>query len=143
MVFMVSVKDVPAQELVDRAAAELEKLSEIKPPDWAAYAKTGVSRERPPSQQNWWYIRSASVMRKLYLGRGLGVGRLRKTYGGRKNLGHQPEHKRPASGAVVRKVLQQLEAAGFVKTEKGKGRLITPKGQSFMNRIVKGLKKPG
>ncbi len=138
---MVSVKDVPSQALVDRAASELEKIDEIKPPEWAAYAKTGVHKERPPAQKNWWYMRSASVMRKLYLGNNLGVSRLRKSYGGRKNLGHQPEHKRLASGAVIRKVLQQLEAAGFVKTEKGKGRLITPKGQSFLNRIVKELKK--
>ena len=138
---MVSVKDVPSQALVDRAASELEKMDEIKPPEWAAYAKTGVHKERPPAQKNWWYIRSASVMRKLYLGNSLGVSVLRKAYGGRKNLGHQPEHKRPASGAVIRKVLQQLESAGFVKTEKGKGRLITPRGQSFLNRIVRELKK--
>jgi small subunit ribosomal protein S19e len=139
---MVSIKDVPSQALVDMAASELEKMDEIKPPEWATYAKTGVHKERPPAQKNWWYIRSASVMRKLCLGDSLGVSRLRKAYGGRKNLGHQPEHKRPASGAVIRKVLQQLEAAGFVKAEKGKGRIITPKGQSFLNRIAKELKKP-
>ena len=138
---MVSVKDVPSQALVDRAAAELEKISEIKPPEWVAYAKTGVHKERPPAQKNWWYMRSASIMRKLYLGNKIGVSRLRKSYGGRKNLGHRPEHKRPASGAVIRKVFQQLEAAGFVKTEKGRRRLITPRGQSFLNRIVKELKK--
>ena len=138
---MVSVKEVPSQELIERAAAELQKINEIKPPEWATYAKTGVHKERPPVQENWWYLRSASVLRKLYLGQGIGVSRLRKTYGGRKNLGHQPEHKRKASGAVIRKVLQQLEAAGFVKTEKGKGRIITPKGQSFLNRVTKSLKK--
>jgi len=59
----------------------------------------------------------------------------RPRQGGRKNLGHQPGHKRPASGAIIRKALQQLEAAGLVKTEKGKGRVITPKGQSMINRI--------
>ncbi len=138
---MVSVKDVPSQALIERVAEEMEKISEIKPPEWAAYAKTGVHKERPPTQKNWWYIRSASVMRKLYAGNSSGVNKLRKAYGGRKNLGHQPEHKRPASGAVIRKVLQQLDAAGFVKTEKGKGRSITPKGQSFLDRIVKSLKK--
>ena len=138
---MVSAKDVPAQELIGRAAAELQKVNEMKPPDWATYSKTGVHRERPPTQKNWWYLRSASVLRKLYMGQSLGVSRLRKVYGGRKNLGHQPEHKRKASGAVIRKVLQQLEAAGFVKTEKGKGRTISPKGQSFLNRVTKSLKK--
>jgi small subunit ribosomal protein S19e len=137
---MVSVKDVQNQDLIEKAAKELEKIEQIKPPEWATYAKTGVHKERPPSQENWWYLRSASVMRKLYLGNKLGVSKLRKVYGGRKNRGHKPEHKKLASGAVVRKVLQQLEAAGFVKAEKGKGRSITPKGQSFLNKIVKEIK---
>ena len=139
---MATVKDVPAEPLIMRAAEELKKLESIKPPEWATYAKTGVHKERPPSQKDWWYIRSASVLRKLYLGDNLGVSKLRKQYGGRKNLGHRPEHKRPASGAVIRKVLQQLDAAGMVKTEKGKGRVLTPQGQSFLNRMVKELKKP-
>ena len=80
------------------------------------------------------------MLRKVYINNSLGVSKLRKAYGGRKNLGHQPEHKRPASGAIIRKVLQQIEAAGFVKTEKGKGRVITPKGQSFMNKLARDLR---
>lgn len=137
---MTTAKDVQAEALIMKAAEELQKMEEIKPPEFAAYAKTGVHKERPPTQDNWWYIRSAAVLRKVYLGDALGVSRLRKLYGGRKNLGHQPDHKRPASGAVIRKVLQQLDAAGLVKTEKGKGRIITPKGQSLINRITKELK---
>jgi small subunit ribosomal protein S19e len=137
---MTSVKDVPSEALIMKAAQELQKVEEIKPPEWVSYVKTGMNKERPPSQDNWWYIRAASMMRKIYLGNALGVSKLRKAYGGRKNLGHKPEHKRPASGAVIRKVLQQIEAAGFVKSEKGKGRKLTPKGQSFLNRIVRELK---
>jgi small subunit ribosomal protein S19e len=137
---MTSVKDVPSEALIMKAAQELQKVEEIKPPEWVSYVKTGMNKERPPLQDNWWYIRAASMMRKIYLGNALGVSKLRKAYGGRKNLGHKPEHKRPASGAVIRKVLQQIEAAGFVKSEKGKGRKLTPKGQSFLNRIVRELK---
>jgi small subunit ribosomal protein S19e len=138
---MVTAKDVPAESLIMRAAQELQKVDGIKPPEFASYVKTGVHKERPPEQKDWWYIRSASVLRRIYLGNKIGVSKLRKAYGGRKNLGHQPSHKRPASGAIIRKVLQQLEAAGLVKTEKGKGRVITPKGQSFVNRITKDIKK--
>ena len=137
---MATAKDVPHEALIMKAAEELQKIEGIKPPEFASYAKTGVHKERPPTQENWWYIRSAAVLRKIYLGNSMGVERLRKVYGGRKNLGHRPEHKRPASGAVIRKVLQQLETAGFVKTEKGKGRVITPKGQSFINRVTKEIR---
>jgi len=136
-----TVRDVDAEKLILKAAEELSKLEELKPPLWSAFVKTGVSRQRPPSQANWWHIRQASMLRKLFvMQRGLGVSRTRTIYGGRKNRGHKPEHSFPASGSVVRKSFQQLEKAGFVKTEKGKGRLITPKGQKFLNEIAKSLK---
>jgi len=137
---MATLQDVPTESLIMKVATELEKIEQIKPPEWATYAKTGVHKERPPTQDNWWYIRTAAVLRKVYINNNLGVSKLRKVYGGRKNLGHQPEHKRLASGAIIRKVLQQIEAAGFVKSEKGKGRVITPKGQSFMDKQAKELR---
>ena len=134
---MASAREVSADKIIGRAAAELQKMENIKPPEWAVFVKTGVHKERPPTQENWWWIRAASVLRKLYLGKETGVSSLRKQYGGRKNLGHRPEHKRKASGAIIRKLLQQLEAEGLVKTEKGKGRVITPRGMSFFDRIAK------
>ncbi|MEM7815655.1 MAG: 30S ribosomal protein S19e [Candidatus Aenigmatarchaeota archaeon] len=133
------VRDVDAQQLIVKAAEALEKMPEFKPPEWAYFVKTGVHKERPPSQANWWWIRSASVLRKIYL-QPLGVSKLRKIYGGRKNRGHKPEHKYRASGAIIREILQQHEKAGFVKTEKGKGRVITPKGQKFLDGIAKSIK---
>jgi small subunit ribosomal protein S19e len=137
---MGSIKDVDSGRLIERAAEELKKVGEIKPPEWSHYAKTGVHKERLPVQKDWWYTRSASVLRKVQLNNRIGVEKLRKIYGGRKNLGHRPEHKRKASGAVIRNILKQLEAAEFVKTEKGKGRIITPKGQSLLSRVAKSVK---
>ena len=138
---MVSVKETDTQELVMKAAAELEKIPEFAPPAWAAFVKTGVHKQRPPSQANWWFIRSASILRKIYLNQSAGVSKLRKVYGGRKNRGHKPEHKKRASGSIIRKILQQHEKAGFVKAEKGKGRKITPKGQKFLDSVAKSVKK--
>ena len=131
-------KNVAPDELITEAAKRLEKVGELKPPEWAKFVKTGVCRERPPAQKNWWYIRSASILRKLSLGESVGVSRLRRVYGGRKRRGHKPEHKYPASGAIIRKILQQLERAGFVRTEKGKGRMITAKGRSFLKEVAIG-----
>jgi small subunit ribosomal protein S19e len=126
-------------KFIEKLAFELEKMEEMKPPEWTKFVKTGVSRERPPVQKNWWFIRSASIMRKLYLGQTIGVERLRNVYGSRKNKGHKPEHKYKASGAVIRKAFQQLEKAGLVKTEKGKGRSLTPKGKEFLKKIEKSV----
>ena len=120
------------EELIKNAAERMKKIEEIKPPEWSGFVKTGVHKERPPQQEDWWYIRSASVLRKIYIEKS-GVSKLRKIYGGRKNKGHKPEHKYKASGAIIRKILQQLEAADFVKKdEKKKGRIITKKGKDFL-----------
>jgi len=139
---MVKIQDVESQILIIKAAEELQKMPEFAPPEWASFVKTGVHKQRPPTQADWWWIRSASILRKVYLNQRVGVSKLRKVYGGRKNRGHKPEHKRRASGNIIRKILQQHEKAGFVKSEKGKGRTITPKGQKFLDGIAKSIKKP-
>ncbi|MBN2042487.1 MAG: 30S ribosomal protein S19e [Candidatus Aenigmarchaeota archaeon] len=137
---MSKMGEAPAEKFVEKIAAELEKIEQIKPPEWASLVKTGVSKERPPTQENWWYLRSASVLRKIAAGKPLGVSRLRREYGSKKNRGHQPERKYPASGSIIRKILQQLEAAELVKTRKTKGRITTQKGKIFLNDIAKSVR---
>jgi small subunit ribosomal protein S19e len=66
----------------------------------------------------------------------IGTERLRSYFGGRKNLGHQPAHFRKSSGAIIRKILQQLESVGFIEKDK-KGRKISAKGKNFLNSVSK------
>ncbi len=136
-----NLKEVPADKLIERTAQKLKAMEEFRPPEWARFVKTGVSRQRAPSQDDWWWTRAAAVLRKIGIEGTIGTERLRKEYGGRKNRGHKPERKLKASGSVIRKVLQQLEAAGFVSTKKAKGRSLTEKGESFLTEISKGLRK--
>ena len=136
--------DVDAQELIQKTAEELKKIPEIKPPAWAEFVKTGMHKERPPADSDWWYLRSASVLRTVYRLGPIGVSKLRAKYGGKKNRGVKKEHFYKGSGNILRKSLQQLEKAGFVKfAEKGvhKGRIITPKGKSFLDKAAANLKK--
>jgi len=136
---MTSVKDVDVQKLVPKVAEELKGMEQMAMPKWAEFVKTGSSRERPPQQKNWWWIRGASILRQVYFQK-QGVTKFRKHYAGRKNLGHQPEHRVLASGKIIRTLLQQLEQVGMLKTEKGKGRSITSKGQKFLDGIAKEVK---
>lgn len=134
--------DADAGELIKKTAEELKKIPEIKAPEWAPFVKTGMHKERPPVNQEWWYIRTASVLRAVYRLGPVGVSKLRTKYGGKKNRGTKKEHFFKGSGNILRKSLQQLEKAGFVKfVEKGvhKGRLITPKGRSFLDKIANQL----
>ena len=131
--------DVDPQELIAKTAEELKKISEVNPPAWAPFVKTGVHKERPPVDDNWWYSRTASILRKIYRLGPIGVSKLRTKYGGRKNRGVKKEHFCKGSGSIVRKSLQQLEKAGFVKfagKDLHKGRIITPKGKSFLDKIA-------
>ncbi len=134
---MVTVRDVDAKKLVVAAKEELKSVKEIEPTVWSMYAKSSVSRQRPPQQADFWQIRAASVLRRIYLDGPIGVEKLRTFYGGRKRRGTKPARFRKASGAIIRKLLQQLETAGFVKKEKnGNGRSITPKGKKFLDNIA-------
>src|SRR3989338_9088295 len=136
---MPTMYDAEPQELVLKAAEELKKMPEIKAPEWAAFAKTGMHKERPPVSGDWWHIRVASVLRTVYRLGPVGVSKLRTKYGGKKNRGVKQERFAKGSGSILRKSLQQLEKAGLIKfTEKGvhKGRIVTPKGKSFLDRIA-------
>ena len=143
---MTTMYDVESQELILKAAEELKKIPDVKPPVWAPYVKTGMHKQRPPVSADWWYVRVASVLRTVYRLGPVGTQKLRTKYGGKKNNGVKQEHFYKGSGNILRKSLQQLEKAGFVKfSEKGvhKGRAITPKGKSFLDKIatqIQGLK---
>ncbi len=136
---MTTTYDVPAEKLVAKAAEALKQLGSVKPPEWARFAKTGVCSERPPDQKDWWYLRSAAVLRKIYIAGPIGIRHLCKAYGKKKSLGVRPATVYPSSGSVMRKVVQQLEKSGFiVRIDKGKrtlGRTLTPKGRKFLDGL--------
>jgi len=132
---MVTVREVPVAKLISKTKEELKKIREIQPPIWVKFVKSGRHRERPPEQPDFWYIRTASIMRKLYVNGPVGVSRLRTNYGGRRRRGYKPAVSMRAGGNIIRKILQQLEKAGFAEKAKG-GRKITAKGQKFLDRIA-------
>ncbi len=134
--------DVPASILIKRLAKHLkENVDKVSPPEWASFVKTGCHVERPPQDPDWWYIRCASLLRKVYLKGPVGIDHLRAEYGGRENRGARPEHKRKAGGSIVREALQQLEAAGLVRTLGNKGRIISKEGRKLLERLSAEIKK--
>ncbi|MHA2169755.1 MAG: 30S ribosomal protein S19e [Candidatus Kariarchaeaceae archaeon] len=132
---MTTAYDVPAASLIDKMAVELKQLPEILPPSWAPFVKTGVNKELPPENPDWWYIRSAAVLRKIYLRGPLGTRRLKAYFGGRKNRGVKTEKARSGSGSIARHVLQQLENARLVETIPN-GRQVTARGMSFVDSVA-------
>lgn len=132
---MPTVYDVPADALIKKAAEHLRRVPQVQPPPWSTYAATGSHAERLPQDRDWWFTRSASVLRKVYLHGPIGLTDLESMYGGRTRVGYRLAHHRDAGGSGIRKALQQLESAGYVAKQTGKGRVVTSKGASFLDRL--------
>lgn len=137
---MKTTRDVPVNKLLEKAAEELKNIEAISPHKLSAIVKSGVCCERPPVQTNFWHIRSAALLRKIYLNGPVGVERLRNAFGKRKRRGHKPAHHKKAGGKFIRLMIQQLEQAKLVKKGKGKtGRIVTKEGKKFLDNISKNL----
>ncbi len=132
------VFDIPATDLIEEIAKDLEKEFKIEKPAFAEYVKTGAHRERAPQREEWYFVRLASMLYRLFKEGPIGVGSLRAYYGGKKNRGVKPHRFMKASGKVIRKGLQDLERAGLVK-KAGKGRIVSPKGHSYLVKKSKAV----
>ncbi|MFC6834891.1 30S ribosomal protein S19e [Halomarina ordinaria] len=130
---MTTFYDVPADALIQAVAEELD----LEEPEWAAIAKTGVSRELPPEQEDFWNVRAASLLRRVAIDGPVGIGSLQRHYGGAKQGSTRyrvrPDRKTDASGKVIRTILQQLEEAGYIETADGEGRRVSGEGRALLD----------
>ena len=136
---MTTVYELKSDEYNTLLAEALKELEEFTPPEWSFFVKTGLSRQRPPVENDFWYKRAASILRQAYIKRVVGVNRLKTRYGGKYNRGMKPEVFRKASGKIIRVILQQSEAAGLLEKYnipgKRAGRVLTLKGKEFLDSI--------
>ena len=131
---MPTVYDVPADRLIPKLADHLKRISQVQPPVWAAYAKTGSQAERPPQSKDWWYVRAASILRKLYLRGPIGLNDLRVEYGGLIAVGYTLAHHRDSGSSNLRKIIAQLQAAGLLQ-KTTKGRIVSPEGRRLLDKL--------
>ncbi len=138
---MTTVYDVPAEPLIKSVAAKLKSESAIAQPEWGAFVTTGIHTEKPPVDVDWWQIRAAAVLRKVYVLGPIGTERLRAEFGGPRDRGSKPNRAKKGSGSVIRESLQQLEKAGFVENVKGEGRRVSGKGRSILDNSAHEVRK--
>jgi small subunit ribosomal protein S19e len=132
-----TVKDVAAAAFVKAYAQHLKRQGKIEVPKWVDYVKTSTARELAPYDPDWFYIRCASIARKIYLRPNTGVGALTKVYGSNHRRGAKSEHFKEASSGLLRYMVKQLEAVKVLeKTVNGKGRKISKIGQQDLDRIA-------
>jgi len=135
---MAELKSIEPGKYNAKLAEALKDFEELKKPEWADFVKSGSHKIRPIHEPDFWYKRSAGILRQLYMRGIVGVGRLRSRYGGRKNNGMAPDHFRKSSGKIIRLILQQAETAGLVEKAKDKraGRQLTLKGKQFLEKVA-------
>lgn len=136
-----NVREVNPQLFTERLAQYFQNNKTVEAPKWADLVKTGCLKQMPPNFQNWWYLRAAAVCRQVYLHPHTSVTELRNRFGSKKHYGTKPCHFCQSSGKVLRVILQQLEAAQYVKIDETQGRIITPKGQKQLDIIACEIKK--
>jgi small subunit ribosomal protein S19e len=133
---MTTAYDVPADKLIPKLAEILKNDPNINPPDWSRFIKTGIHKDKPPVDNDWWYTRTAAVLRKIYIHSPVGVKHVSQMFGGSVDRGSKPYKAWSGSRAIVRHTMQQLETAGLIKTVEGKGRVIQPAGQKLLDNTA-------
>ena len=135
-----SIYVVEPQKLINAIAEKLREYPEIKPPEGSEFWKTAFFKELAPSDsEGFWYIRCASILRKIKKYGPIGVNRLRKHYGGRNRKGSGLHHSGKGSGKIIRVALQQLEQANLVVQVERDGRVASPEGTSLLERTAYSL----
>lgn len=137
-----TVYDFDGKEYNFKLAEALKKVSEFKAPEWSQFVKSGVAKERPIEEEDFWHKRAASILKQIYKRKTVGVNRLKTKYGSKKDRGMKTKEFRKGSGKIIRTILQQADRAGFTEMTKpsrgirGKsGRRLTKKGIEFLESV--------
>ncbi|KAK1306485.1 40S ribosomal protein S19-1 [Acorus calamus] len=131
-----TVKDVSPHDFVKAYSAHLKRSGKVELPHWTDIVKTGKFKELAPYDPDWYYIRAASMARKIYMRQGIGVGGFQKIYGGRKRNGSRPPHFCKSSGSIARHILSQLETMKIIEKDVKGGRKITSSGQRDLDQVA-------
>ena len=132
-----SIYLVAPGKFIPAVAEKLKEYPSIKPPEGSIYWKTARFKELAPlDPENFWYIRCASLLRKLRKFGPIGVNKLRKQYGGRERKKKGKNKSVRASGKIIRVALQQLEEANLAYQVDREGRSCTPEGISLLERTA-------
>ena len=132
-----SIYVVQSEKIIKEVAEKLKEFPEINPPKGSEFWKTAFFKELAPADsENFWYIRCASLLRKVKKFEPIGVNKLRKFYGGKSKKGKGLKHSAKAGGKIIRVALQQLEKANLIENKENLGRVVSPEGTSLLERTA-------
>ncbi len=132
---MATIYDADIQMSIEKLSESLKPL--FKAPEWTKFVKTSAGKERPPVDPDWFYKRAAALLVTIYKRGPIGVSKLRVKYGTKGRRGHNPARFYKGSGKIIRVALQSLDKSGLTQFKKEgikKGRIVTPKGRSLIDK---------
>ncbi|KAF8333439.1 ribosomal protein S19e-domain-containing protein [Cantharellus anzutake] len=133
---MVGVRDISAAAFIHAYALHLKRSGKLEIPNWVDIVKTGHFKELAPTDPDWFYVRTASIARRIYLHKSVGSAFLKKAYGGRNRRGFRPPHRAEGSGSIQRKACQALAKLGVLAISRDGARKITQDGERDLDRIA-------
>jgi small subunit ribosomal protein S19e len=131
-----TVKDVDQDKVVVAVALFLKKSGKLKVPDNMDIVKTSKSKELGPYNPDWFYVRCAAILRRMYHRGPIGVGCVKKIFGANKRNGGKPSHFCRADGAISRRAVQALENIKLIEKHAEGGRKLSAQGQRDLDRIA-------
>jgi hypothetical protein len=74
------MKDVDQGQAVKKIADYLKKSGKVKLPTWVDVVKLGIHKQLPPTDPDWYFVRTASIARRLYIRSPVGKSPLLSTF---------------------------------------------------------------
>jgi len=124
-----TLRDIPSSVFISTYANYLKNSGQVQVPSWIDLAKSGSHKMFSPSNPDWIFFRLASLVRKIYINGGQGVGSLRKMYGGKKKRGSKPSKKKSSGGKIIRLALKELERLKILEKNSIGKRYISKKAR--------------
>merc|ERR1719348_148120 len=148
--------DTPSNKLISEIATYLEQNDKLTLPKYVDIMKTSSGKENSPQQKNWYYTRTASILRKIAINtesdldysvderkpkmhkaftqeKNLTVTKLSSMYGCKKNRGCRPGKKVRSYRSLIVMILKDLEKLNYINNEKNL--TLTNDGQSFIKSM--------
>ncbi|XP_037955813.1 40S ribosomal protein S19-like [Teleopsis dalmanni] len=113
----------------------LKKSKKLKMPADAILFKAGKCKKLIPINADWFYLRCASILRRMYKRGPIGIGKLREMYGGRRRRAFRPRYFSIVADGLLIVVLKALSQAKMIKFVPG-GRTLTYRAQRKIYRLA-------
>lgn len=127
--FSTTLRDIPASLFITTYANYLKNSGQVQLPSWVDITKSGSHKMFSPADPNWIFFRLASLVRRIYVNGGQGIGSFRKIYGGKKKRGSKPSQKKNSGGKIIRLALNELERLKIIEKNSNGNRYISKKAR--------------